>query len=71
MIADCYEMKSVKSSEQSLRGQSGKIHVASLLLKVPSNFHNRILGNSDNKKRDIELIFEYIIKRETKHCLDL
>ena len=55
-------MKSIKNSEQFSikRGQSEKIHIASLLSKVPSDFHNRILRKSDNKKRIFELIFEYI-----------
>ena len=50
ITAGCYKTKSIKSSEQLLRGQSEKIHVASLLLKVPGDFHNRILRNSVNKK---------------------
>ena len=47
-IADCYKTKSIKSSEQLLIGQSEKIHIASLLSKVPSDFQNKTLGNSDN-----------------------
>ena len=53
-----------------LRGHSEKIHVASLLLKVPSDFHNSILRNCYNKKGVIKLIFEYI-EREAKHCTEL
>ena len=67
--ADCYKTKLIKSSKQLLRAQSEKIHVASLLSKVPSDFHNRILRNSDKKKRIIELIFRVIEKE--KHCLEL
>ena len=42
IIADCYKTRSVKSSEQFLRSQSEKIHIALLLSKVPINFRNRI-----------------------------
>ena len=70
IIADCYKTKSIKSSEQLLRGQSGKIHIALLLSKVPSYFQNRILRNSDSKIRLIKFIFEYI-EKEAKHCLEL
>ena len=61
MIADCYKTKSIKRSEQLSikRGQSEKIYIASLLSKVPSDFHNSILRKSDNKKQVFELIFEY------------
>ena len=48
IIPGCYKTKSITSSEQLLRGQSKKIHVASVLSKVPSDLHNRILRNSDN-----------------------
>ena len=50
--------------------QSEKIHIASLLSKISSDFHNSILGKSDNKKRDFELIFEYI-ERGAKLFLEL
>ena len=53
-----------------LRGQSGEIHIALLLSKVPSDFHNKILRNYDNKKRLIQLIFEDI-EKEAKHYLEL
>ena len=45
IMADCYKTKSIKSSEQLSikRGQSEKIHRASLLSKVPSDFYNSIL----------------------------
>ena len=45
IMADCYKTKSIKSSEQVSikRGQSEKIHRASLLSKVPSDFCNSIL----------------------------
>ena len=56
--------KSIKSSEQLLRGQLGKIHKALLLSKVPSDFYNRILRNYDSKKRLIKLLFEYIKKKQ-------
>ena len=61
MIADCYKTKSIKRSEQLSikRGQSEKIYIASLLSKVPSDFHNSILRKSENKKQVFELIFEY------------
>ena len=49
--------------------QSEKIHIE-LLSKVSSDFHNSILGKSDNKKRDFELIFEYI-ERGAKLFLEL
>ena len=65
IIADCFKtmsIKSIKSSKQSLKGQSGKIHISLLLSKVPSDFYNRILRNSNSKKRLIKLIFEYIKK---------
>ena len=72
IIANCYKTKSIKSSEQLsiTRGQSVKIHIESRLSKVLSVFHNSILRNSDNKKRVIELIFEYN-EREAKHYLEL
>ena len=70
IIADCYKTKSIKSSEQLLRGQSGKIHIALFLSKVPSDFHNRILRNHDRKKRLIKLISEHI-EKETKHNREL
>ena len=72
-MADWYKTESIKSSEQLSirRGQSEKIHIASLLWKVPSDFHNSILRNSDTKKKLVlELIFEYI-EREAKHFLEL
>ena len=71
-MADCYKTKSIKSSEQLTikRGQSEKIHIASLLSKVLRVFHNSILRNSDNKTPFIELIFEYI-EREGKHYSEL
>ena len=52
IIADCYKTKSITSSEQLSikRGQSEKIHIASLLSNVLSVFHNSILRNCDNKK---------------------
>ena len=61
MTADCYKTKSIKRSEQLSikRDQSEKIYIASLLSKVPSDFHNSILRKSDNKKQVFELIFEY------------
>ena len=62
--------KSIKSSEQLLRGQLGKIHTALLLSMVPNDFHNRILRNHDSTKRLIKLLFEYI-EKEAKHCLEL
>ena len=45
IMADCYKMKSIKSPEQLSikRGQSEKIHRASLLTKVSSDFYNSIL----------------------------
>ena len=54
IIADCYK-KLIKSSDQLSvkRGQSEKIHIASLLSKVPSVFRNSILRNCDNRKRVI------------------
>ena len=69
-----YLHDSIKSLEKLLRGQSEKIHVALLLSKVPSDFHNSILRNSSNnkrkKKRLTELIIEYI-ENKVKHCLEL
>ena len=65
IIADCFKtmsIKSIKSSKQSLKGQSGKIHISLLLSKVPSDFYNRILRNSNRKKRLVKLISEYIKK---------
>ena len=55
IIADCYKKKLIKCSDQLSvkRGQSEKIHIASLLSKVPSVFHNSILRNCDNRKRVI------------------
>ena len=73
IMADWYKTESIKSSEQLSirRSQSEKIHIASLLWKVPSDFHNSILRNSDTKKKLVfELIFEYI-EREAKHFLEL
>ena len=66
IIADCYKAKSIKRSEQLLikRGQSEKIHIASLLSKILSVFHSSSLRNSDNKKRVIELILECIEREE-------
>ena len=62
IIADCYKTMSVKSSKQLLKGQSRKIHISLLLSKVPSDFYNRILRNSNRKKRLVKLISEYIKK---------
>ena len=72
MIADCYKAKSIKRSEQLSikRGHSEKIYIASLLSKVPSDFHNSILRKSDNKKRVVELIFEHN-EREANFFLEL
>ena len=39
IIADCYKTKSIKSSKQWLRGQSGKIHAVLLLSTVPGDCH--------------------------------
>ena len=63
ITADCYKTKSIKSSEQLLRGQSEKIHIASQGAK---RFHNRALKNFDKKNQFIELIFEYIKKEQNK-----
>ena len=62
IIADCYKTMSIKSSKQLLKGQSRKIHISLLLSKVPSDFYNRILRNSNSKKVVIKVIFEYIKK---------
>ena len=72
MIADCYKTKSIKRSEQLSvkRGQPEKIYIASLLSKVPIDFHYNILRKSDNKKRVFELIFEYT-EREAYFFLEL
>ena len=43
VTVDYYKTKSIKSSEQLLRGQSEKIHVASLFSMVANDFHNRTL----------------------------
>ena len=53
-----------------LRDQSGNIHIALLLSKVPSDFHKRILRNYDSKKWLIKLLLEYI-EKEAKHHLEL
>ena len=62
IIADCYKIKSIKSSEQPSirRGQLEKIHIALFLSKIPviltmASWETLIL-----KKRFFELIFEYI-----------
>ena len=62
IIADCYKTMSIKSSKQLLKGQSRKIHISWLLSKVPSDFYNRILRNSNSKKVVIKVIFEDIKK---------
>ena len=43
VTVDYYKTKSIKSSEQLLRDQSEKIHVASLFSMVANDFHYRIL----------------------------
>ena len=71
IIAGCYKRESGDQlGDQLLGDQLEKIHVVSLLSKVPSDFYNRILRNSDHKKGVTELTLEYI-EREAKHCLEL
>ena len=68
----CYKTKSIKSSEQLSirRGQSEKIHIASFLSKVPSDFHNSILINSNTKANEFFNSYFNILKK-AKHCLEL
>ena len=58
-VADTYKNKLIKGLERALRGESKKIHIASLESKTPSDF-SRILKNGENKTRLIELIIQYI-----------
>ena len=62
IVVDCYKAMSIKSSKQLLKDQSQKIHISLLLSKVPSDFYNRILKNSNSEKVVIKVIFEYIKK---------
>ena len=59
VVADTYKNTSMKGLERALRGESEKIHIASLESKTPSDF-SRILKNGENKTRLIELIIQYI-----------
>ena len=68
IVADSYKENSLKREEQEKRGQSEKVQISSLQSKIVSDFHYRILRNSDNKQRLIDLVFEYI-KLNSKDCL--
>ena len=69
IMADCYRTKSAKSSEQLSikRGQSEKIHRASLLSKVPSDFDNSILRTDAVWNGTV--ISVHFIERERQHAL--
>ena len=68
-MADCYKTKSIKSSEQMSikRGQSEKIHGASLLSKVPSDFYNSILRTDAIWNGTV--ISVHFIEKERQHSL--
>ena len=68
-MADCYKTKSVKSSEQLSikRGQLEKIHRASLLSKVPSDFYNSILRTDAIWNGTITSV--HFIEKEKQHVL--
>ena len=68
IIADCYQNPSIKRAEQLSRGESESIHIASLQSRIPSDFKFRILRNADNKKRLIDLMFEFI-ESQAEYCL--
>ena len=59
VVTDTYKNTSIKGLERALRGESEKIHIASLESKTPSDF-SRIRKNGENKTRLIELIIQYI-----------
>ena len=69
IMADCYKTKSVNSSEQLSikRGQSEKIHRASIFSKVPSNFYNSILGTDAIWNGTVISI--YFIEKKRQHAL--
>ena len=58
VVAERYQRISIKGLEGTLRGESEKIHIASLESKTPSNF-SKIMKNGENKTRLIELIIQY------------
>ena len=61
VIADSYNnSSSLKQNEQQKRGTAETLHIASLQSKTPSDFRERILRNSQNKTRLIELVYQYI-----------
>lgn len=61
IVADTYKSTSIKALERKLRGESEKIHIASLESKTPGDF-SRILKNGENKERLIELIIDSTLK---------
>ena len=52
------------------RGESDPIQIASLQSKTPGDFRQRVLNNSQNKARLIELMFDYI-KTHKNECLHI
>ena len=69
IMADCYRTKSIKSSKQLSikRGQSEKIHRASLLSKIPSDFYNSILRIDAIWNGTV--ISGHFIEKESQHAL--
>ena len=69
IMADCYKTTSIRSSEQLSikRGQSEKVHIASLLSKVPSGFYNSILRTA--AKWNGTVISVHFIEKEKQHAL--
>ena len=60
IIADNYRYTSnIKSHEQAVRGQSGKIEMK-IDMMIPDNFKERILHNNENKQAFISLYFKYM-----------
>ena len=50
-----YKIRSIKNSEQSIRGDSDKFVIRSENVHVPADF-KKFLANGDNKERLFELI---------------
>ena len=65
VVADTYKSDSIKTAERKLRGETDKLHIASLQSKTPNSF-SRILRNGENKTRLIELIVQYIEQNRMK-----
>ena len=62
LVADNYtkDVSVINKGERSARGSSAALEMKSLKAKTPRDFRERILLNSANKTRIVELLIEYI-----------